>query len=70
MLFAQEVVYDLYGVEQRYDEGEIVAQTSLPVLADDTAETLAARVLACEHRFLVETVSCILHGEIPCGDVF
>ena len=23
MLFAQEVVYGLYGVEQRYDEGEI-----------------------------------------------
>ena len=58
----------IHRVEERYDEGEIVAQTSLPVLAGDTAETLAARVLACEHRFLVETVSRILHGEIPCGD--
>ena len=58
----------IHRVEERYDEGEIVAQTSLPVLAGDTAETLAARVLACEHRFLVDTVSRILHGEIPCGD--
>ena len=31
------------------DDGPILAQASVPVLADDTAETLAARVLVQEH---------------------
>lgn len=32
------------------DAGPIVAQAAVPVRGDDTAETLAARVLAAEHR--------------------
>ena len=32
------------------DEGPILGQTAVPVLAGDTAETLAARVRAEEHR--------------------
>lgn len=31
------------------DEGPIIAQAAVPVLPDDTAETLAARVLKAEH---------------------
>ncbi len=36
-------------VTQTTDEGPILAQAAVPVLPDDTAETLAARVLAQEH---------------------
>lgn len=36
-------------VDERYDEGRIVAQWPVPVLDDDTAETLAQRVLRVEH---------------------
>jgi len=32
------------------DAGPIIAQAAVPVLEDDTADTLAARVLAQEHR--------------------
>jgi phosphoribosylglycinamide formyltransferase 1 len=32
------------------DAGPIVAQAAVPVLGDDDVETLAARVLAAEHR--------------------
>lgn len=32
------------------DSGPIVAQAAVPVLDDDTSDTLAARVLAAEHR--------------------
>jgi len=32
------------------DHGPIIAQGVVPVLTDDTPETLAARVLAVEHR--------------------
>src|SRR5271165_747600 len=36
-------------VSQTTDEGPILAQAAVPVLPDDTADTLAARVLAQEH---------------------
>ena len=32
------------------DEGPVIAQETVPVLADDTPESLAARVLVAEHR--------------------
>ena len=37
-------------VDERYDEGRIVAQWPVPVLRDDTPESLAKRVLAVEHQ--------------------
>lgn len=40
----------------RLDEGEILAQRSVPVRAGDDAESLSARVLAVEHELLVEAV--------------
>jgi formyltetrahydrofolate-dependent phosphoribosylglycinamide formyltransferase len=39
-------------VNERYDEGQIVAQWPVPVLAGDTPATLAARVLRVEHLLL------------------
>lgn len=43
-------------VDDRYDEGRILAQWPVPVLPDDTPETLAARVLSVEHRLLPAAV--------------
>lgn len=39
----------VHVVTQTMDEGPILAQAKVPVLPDDTAETLAARVLEQEH---------------------
>jgi phosphoribosylglycinamide formyltransferase-1 len=36
-------------VDNEYDHGEVLGQSEVPVLADDTAQSLAARVLAAEH---------------------
>lgn len=57
----------IHRVSAEYDSGEIVAQTKVPVKADDTAETLAARVLEKEHEFLVEVISDIVSGNIKLG---
>lgn len=57
----------IHRVNAEYDSGEIVAQTKVPVLANDTPETLAARVLEREHEFLVEVISDIVNGEIVLG---
>ncbi|WP_119423056.1 phosphoribosylglycinamide formyltransferase [Desertibaculum subflavum] len=40
----------VHVVRPEMDAGPIVAQAAVPVLDDDTPETLAARVLAAEHR--------------------
>ena len=44
------------------DSGPIIAQAEVPVLADDTAETLAARVLAIEHRIYPEALRRVAEG--------
>lgn len=40
----------IHYVDELYDHGQIIFQARCPVLPDDTAETLAARVLQLEHR--------------------
>ena len=46
----------VHGVTAELDHGPIVMQSSVPVLADDTADTLAARVLKTEHRMYPQVV--------------
>lgn len=58
-------------VDERYDEGAILAQWPVPVLANDTPESLAARVLRVEHRILpaaVEALAAELRGRSPEAD--
>jgi len=43
-------------VSAEYDRGTIVAQWPVPVAADDTPDTLAARVLKVEHQLLPAVV--------------
>ena len=57
----------IHRVNAEYDSGEIVAQTKVPVLAEDSPEILAERVLEREHTFLVEVISQIIAGEIVLG---
>lgn len=40
----------VHFVDERYDEGTILAQWPVPVLPGDTADRLAGRVLEVEHR--------------------
>ena len=42
----------VHVVTEDVDAGPIIAQAAVPVLDDDTTETLAARILAEEHRLL------------------
>jgi len=49
----------IHRVDPEYDTGEIIAQCTVPVCENDTAETLAARVLAKEHVFIVETLAAL-----------
>jgi phosphoribosylglycinamide formyltransferase 1 len=44
------------------DDGPIVAQRAVPVLTDDSVETLAARILVEEHRIYPESIGLVLSG--------
>jgi phosphoribosylglycinamide formyltransferase-1 len=47
-------------VDERYDEGKIVAQWPVPVIAGDTPESLAARVLQVEHLLLPAAIEALV----------
>jgi phosphoribosylglycinamide formyltransferase 1 len=49
-------------VDTNLDAGPIVLQAVVPVFGDDTEETLAARILAEEHRIYPEAIQRILDG--------
>jgi phosphoribosylglycinamide formyltransferase-1 len=49
-------------VEQGLDTGPIVLQEAVPVLPSDTADDLAARILAAEHRLYPRAVRLMLEG--------
>jgi phosphoribosylglycinamide formyltransferase-1 len=49
-------------VDADLDAGPIVLQAAVPVLDDDTVETLAARILVEEHRLYPEAIALLLDG--------
>lgn len=52
----------VHFVTSALDNGPIVLQRAAPVLAGDTAQTLAARILHEEHRAYPEAVRLVLDG--------
>jgi phosphoribosylglycinamide formyltransferase-1 len=71
-LHAQQQAFD-YGVraagctvhfvDEQLDHGVIVVQRSVAVSEEDTAETLAARILVEEHRAYAEAIAKVLSGK-------
>ena len=54
----------VHFVEDGVDTGPIVLQATVPVLADDTEETLAARILVEEHRLYPAAVRLFAEGRL------
>jgi len=50
-------------VDDQYDHGKLVAQIEVPVLANDTAQTLAQRVLEVEHDLYPKAIKVILEDK-------
>ena len=50
----------IHHVTAGYDEGGILAQTPVPVLAGDTPQSLAARVQAAEKTLLIQTLQILV----------
>lgn len=54
----------VHFVTNEVDGGPIILQAAVPVLEDDTVETLAARILREEHRLLPEAVRLFAAGRL------
>lgn len=54
----------VHFVRKEMDEGPIVAQAAVPVLAGDNIDTLAARVLEAEHRLYPHALRSVASGEV------
>lgn len=54
----------IHLVDEHFDTGRILAQRVVPVLANDSAEDLAARVLKEEHRLYAEVVAALCDERI------
>lgn len=52
----------VHMVDESLDGGPIVRQEPVPVLAGDTPESLAARILEVEHRIYPEAIAEVLEG--------
>ena len=54
----------VHFVDKGVDTGPIIVQVAVPVLPDDTPETLASRVLQFEHRIYPQAVKWFVDGRI------
>jgi len=54
----------VHFVDEGVDTGPVVAQAVVPVLDDDTVETLSARILKEEHRIYTEAVNLVIEDRI------
>ena len=57
----------VHFVDAEYDRGPIIAQWPVPVFADDSAESLAHRVLRIEHQLYPRVVDAVARGRIRLG---
>ncbi|MCB1429576.1 MAG: phosphoribosylglycinamide formyltransferase [Nitratireductor sp.] len=54
----------VHFVSEGVDDGPVIAQAAVPVLVDDSAESLSARVLAAENRLYPRAVELLARGNV------
>ncbi len=54
----------VHFVDEEVDHGPIIIQAAVPVYADDTEDTLSARILAQEHRIYPWAIQLFAEGRI------
>jgi phosphoribosylglycinamide formyltransferase-1 len=52
----------VHFVDEDLDAGPIILQAAVPVMDDDTADTLSSRILHEEHRIYSEAIRIVLSG--------
>ena len=57
----------VHFVDEGVDTGPVIIQAAVPVMDDDTEDTLSARILRCEHRVYPEAVRLFAEGRLSEG---
>jgi phosphoribosylglycinamide formyltransferase-1 len=55
----------VHYVDSGMDTGEMIARSEVPVLAEDTAESLHARIQIAEHALYPSVIARFAKGELP-----
>jgi phosphoribosylglycinamide formyltransferase 1 len=58
----------VHFVDENLDAGPIVRQAAVPVLDNDTVESLSTRILKEEHRIYSEAIEIVLNGSYRVED--
>jgi phosphoribosylglycinamide formyltransferase-1 len=58
----------VHFVDDGVDTGPVILQSSVPVLPDDTEDSLSARILAEEHRLYPEAIRLFAEGRLAIAD--
>lgn len=58
----------IHFVDEGMDSGPIIMQAAVPVLDDDTEDTLGARVLEQEHKLFPKAVQLLVTGKLQMVD--
>jgi phosphoribosylglycinamide formyltransferase-1 len=54
----------VHFVTEGMDEGPVIGQAAVPILSNDSAESLAARVLTVEHQLYPHALRLLAHGKV------
>lgn len=60
----------IHFVNERYDDGKLIANIKVPVAPTDSPDTLAARVFEAECRLLPEVITRLVSRTLPEADVW
>lgn len=60
----RETGVTVHFIDEGVDTGPVICRQSVPVIADDTRDTLAARLRPVEHRLLVQITRALVRGEL------
>src|SRR5207244_5193264 len=58
----------VHFVDEELDAGPILIQAAVPVLDEDTVESLSARILVEEHRIYSEAIGIVTRGSYKIDD--
>jgi len=58
----------IHFVTEELDGGPVIAQVTIPILENDDAASLAARLSPMEHRLVVATVELFSRRRVECAD--
>jgi len=58
----------VHFVDEQTDHGPIIAQAAVPIYADDTEESLSARILTQEHLILPRAIQLFAQGQLEIRD--